>query len=127
MADKVVLVIDDDNDICKTIKEALERLDNFKVITASNGKDGFQMAKRSLPDLVLLDIDMPDMDGFAVLRILKDDAKTFAIPVVMLTGKRDDVSKIAAARLYSEEYLMKPISMLELKKKIDAILARMGK
>ena len=126
MSDKVVLVIDDDKDVCKTIKDALERLGTFQVMTASNGKDGFRMAKRSLPNLVLLDIDMPNMDGFKVLELLKNDAKTFAIPVVMLTGKRDDVSKIAAARLYSEEYLTKPIGMLDLKEKIDNILAKLG-
>ena len=125
MAHRVILVIDDGKDICKTIKDGLERLGEYKVISADNGKDGFRAAKQARPDLVLLDVDMPSMNGFEVLEQLKEDAKTYPIPVVMLTGKKDDDYKIAASRLYSEDYITKPVSLSMLKGRIDAILARL--
>ena len=126
MDDRVILIIDDEKDVCSMVKEGLERLGLFKIIAAHNGKDGVYMAKQAKPDLVLLDIDMPSMNGFKVLQLLKEDSKTYHIPVVMLTGQGDDVSKISAARLYSEEYITKPISIAFLKTRIDAILEKFG-
>jgi DNA-binding response OmpR family regulator len=126
MANRVILVIDDGKDVCRTIKEGLERLGGYKVISAYNGKDGFRAAKQDNPDLVLLDVDMPSVNGFEVLEQLKEDAKTYPIPVVMLTGQKDDTFKIAASRLYSEDYITKPVSLLTLKGRIDTILARLG-
>jgi DNA-binding response OmpR family regulator len=119
------LVIDDGKDVCGTIKEGLERMGGYKVISAQNGRDGFRAAKNSKPDLVLLDVDMPSMNGFEVLEQLKEDAKTYPIPVVMLTGQKDDIFKVAAARLYSEDYITKPVSLSVLKGRIDSILAKL--
>ena len=127
MNDRVILIVDDEKEVCQIVKEGLERLGAFQIIVAHNGKDGFHMAQKAQPDLVLLDIDMPSIDGFKVLEQLKEDQKTYHIPVVMLTGQRDDSFKVAASRLYSEEYITKPISMTALKDKIDPILARFGK
>jgi len=126
MAKRVVLVIDDAEDVCWLIKDALERLGGYTIISAHNGMEGLQLAKQTNPDLVLLDIDMPFMNGFEVLKSLKSDEQTYAIPVVMLTGENSDAFKITAARLYSEEYLTKPISVLALRKRIDTILTRFG-
>jgi two-component system alkaline phosphatase synthesis response regulator PhoP len=126
MADRVVLVIDDEKEVCRIIKEGLERRGRFKIITAYNGQDGFHMAQRAQPDLVLLDIDMPWMNGFRVLELLKEDSKTYSIPVFMLTGHNDDDYKIAASRLYCEDYITKPMSLKELEAKIDVVLARCG-
>ena len=124
MAIKLVLVIDDEEEVCRVIKEGLERIGDFAVISANNGKDGLRMAKRSKPDLVLLDIDMPSMSGFRVLESLKEDSKTFPIPVVMLTAHSEAAYKTSAARLYSEDYITKPVSIVDLKVKIETILAR---
>ena len=126
MAKRVILVIDDAKDVCNVIKDGLEQLGGFKVISAFNGQDGFREAKRSIPDLVLLDIDMPAMNGFEVLEQLKENSKTYPIPVVMLTGQDDDIFRTAASRLYSEDYIAKPVGLIELKSKIDSILARRG-
>lgn len=126
MAKKLILAIDDEKDVCSVLKDGLERSGELKVITANNGKHGLHMAKRAKPDLILLDIEMPKMDGFEVLERLKTDAKTYHIPIIMLTGKRDDAFKIAASRLYSEEYITKPVSIIALKNSIDTILARIG-
>jgi DNA-binding response OmpR family regulator len=126
MTKKKILVIDDGKDVCRAIKDGLEHLGEFKVISAYSGADGFRAAKKANPDLVLLDVDMPSMNGFEVLEQLKEDSKTYQIPVVMLTGQKDDVFKVTASRLYSEDYVTKPVSLLDLKGRIDAILARLG-
>jgi DNA-binding response OmpR family regulator len=126
MAKKLILAVDDEKDVCSLLKNALERSGEFKVVTANSGKNGIHMARRAKPDLILLDIEMPEMNGFEVLELLKTDAKTYHIPVIMLTGKSDDAFKISASRLYSEEYLTKPVSVIALKNSIDTILARIG-
>jgi len=126
MANKVILIIDDEKEVCRIVKDTLERLGAYDVLAAYDGNQGLHMAKQAKPDLVLLDIDMPSMDGFQVLESLKEDSETYHIPVVMLTGQKDDTFKIAASRLYSEDYITKPISIAELKARIDNILARFG-
>ena len=127
MSDKVILIIDDEDEVCRVVKEGLERLDSSKVLAANNGKDGLHIAKKSQPDLILLDIGMPSMNGFQVLELLKEDHETYHIPVVMLTAENEDAFKITASRLYSEDYITKPTSVMEVKNKIDPILARFGK
>jgi DNA-binding response OmpR family regulator len=126
MANRIILVIDDDKNICRIVKEGLEQTDGINIITSYNGKDGFHMAKRAKPDLILLDIGMPVMDGFKVLQLLKQNEETYSIPVVMLSGADDDISRITASKLYCEDYLSKPIGMMALKGRIDTILSRMG-
>jgi DNA-binding response OmpR family regulator len=126
MNERVILIIDDEKEVCKLVKEGLEMMGSFEIIAAHNGKDGLRMAKKSKPDLVLLDIDMPSMNGFKVLQLLKEDLDTYPIPVVMLTGQSDDKSRIASARLYSEDYITKPFGIAELKDRIDTILVRLG-
>jgi DNA-binding response OmpR family regulator len=126
MSKKVILVIDDEESICKIIRDGLQRMGQYKILTAQSGKDGIQLAKKSQPDMVLLDIDMPTMNGFQVLESLKEDPETYSIPVVMLTGQREDEFKVAASRLYSEDYLTKPIRVSELEARINQILAKLG-
>jgi DNA-binding response OmpR family regulator len=128
MANKVILIIDDEKEVCRIAKEALERLGDYKVLAAYDGNKGLDMAKQAKPDLVLLDLDlgMSSMNGFHVLESLKNDSETYHIPVVMLTAKDDDAFRIASSRLYSEEYITKPVSVTELKARIDTILARFG-
>jgi two-component system alkaline phosphatase synthesis response regulator PhoP len=128
MANKVILIIDDEKEVCRIAKEALERLGDYKVLAAYDGNKGLDIAKQAKPDLVLLDLDlaMPSMNGFQVLESLKNDNETYHIPVVMLTAQHDDAFRIAASRLYSEEYITKPVSVTELKTRIDTILARFG-
>ena len=124
MADKVILIIDDEKEVCKIVKEGLERRGLFEVIAAHDGKDGIHKAKKAQPDLILLDIDMPSMNGFKVLELLKAGRKTYHIPVVMLTSQTDEDFKITASALYCEDYITKPVGPAELKAKVDAVLAR---
>lgn len=121
---KVILIIDDDKDFSLLVKMNLEELGNFRVVPATSSKEGIEIAGRIKPDLILLDIIMPEIDGFEVLKILKKDVKTKDIPVVMLTVKDDEASKLKASQLYGEDYITKPIGADNLKTVIERNLKK---
>lgn len=118
---KKILIIDDEEELCSLVSEFLGKK-GFTAISANRGKEGIKIAQRLMPNLILLDINMPKMDGFAVLEKLKNSEKTITIPVIMLTGRGDDESKIKASGLYSEYYITKPFDLEELASKIRQIL-----
>ncbi|MDP2924505.1 MAG: response regulator [Candidatus Omnitrophota bacterium] len=126
MAKKNILIIDDEKNFCLLVKKNLELLGDFEVSIATDGKAGIKMAKAMKPHLILLDILMPGMDGFKVLEELKKSGDTIGISVVMLTAKEDSEAKFRAARLYDEEYIVKPIEDTELKTIIEKVLDRRG-
>lgn len=126
MIKKRILIIDDEEDFCELVRKNLELSSNFKVDTAISGKEGIKLAKAIKPDLILLDILMPGMDGFEVLKELKRDKDTAMVPVVMLTARKDDESKSKAAQLYDSGYITKPIEALDLKTEIEEVLRRRG-
>jgi len=119
-----VLIIDDEEEIGFFVKKLLEHFGSYRVIVATNGQDGLKAARRERPDLILLDISMPRMDGFAVLKALKEDLDTTSIPVIMLTALDTDEAKERAASLYHEDYIVKPCRAEELKAKIEDVLSR---
>jgi len=121
---KKILIIDDEKDLCFFVRQNLRLLGNYEVIIARNGKEGIKAARARKPDLILLDIMMPDLDGFEVLRRLKEDNKTVFIPVIFLTAKGDEESKLKAASLYNDDYIVKPFEMRVLKSKIDNVLEK---
>jgi len=121
-----ILMIDDEADLCFFVKANLEIVGNYEVITATSGKEGLRAASWHKPDVILLDVMMPGMDGFEVLKKLKAEVKTAQIPVLMLTAKNDDDSKMKAAGLYGDDYLVKPIEFKTLKSRIDSVLAAKG-
>lgn len=123
---KKILIIDDEADFCKSVKMNLELGSEFEVEIALSGDEGIKLAKTKKPNLILLDIIMPKMDGFEVLKSLKKDKDTIAIPVVMLTAKTDDASKLRASMLYDEKYLSKTIESPQLKAEIEKVLRRSG-
>lgn len=110
MADKTILAIDDESDILLIIRTALES-EGYKVLTASNGPDGIASAKEAKPDLIVLDVMMPDMDGFEVLRRLRADDATLDIPVVMLTGLSDKDRIKSALDMGVSHYIVKPFEL----------------
>lgn len=118
---KKILIIDDEPNICSVVSQFFEKK-GFTAITAESGKEGIEIANQLVPDLILLDINMPKMDGFAVLVKLKNDQRTMSIPVVMLTGRSDDIAKLSASALSSEYYITKPCDLEELDSKIKQIL-----
>ena len=121
-----ILMIDDEKDLCFFVKANLEIVGNYEVLTATSGKEGLRTASWNKPDVILLDVMMPGMDGFEVLKKLKEDVKTSSIPVIMLTAKADDESKMRAAGLYGDDYLIKPVEFKTLKARIDSVLESKG-
>jgi two-component system alkaline phosphatase synthesis response regulator PhoP len=119
-----ILMIDDEEGLSKLVKLNLEMTGDFEVITAPNGKQGIDLAKEIKPDLILLDILMPDMDGFETLERLKKDDDTAKIPVIILSAKGDAVSMDKVRNLCGELYVSKPIEAEDLKAKIEKILKR---
>lgn len=120
---KKILLIDDEEDFAFFVKANLGLISNYEIIVATKGKKGIKTALKEKPALILLDIMLPGMDGFEVLKRLKKNEKTMNIPVIMLTAKNEDESKIKAAGLYCEDYIVKPIEIRILNAKIHKILS----
>jgi len=126
MEKRYVLLIDDEQAFRDLVRMNLEISGKFKVTAAQNGKEGIKLAKSQKPDVILLDIRMPKMDGFEVLKVLKEDRDTMAIPVIMLSAIDDDASKIESSRMLSEYYVTKPITAEVLISKIEWVLNLRG-
>ena len=110
MAKKTILLIDDEKDILKLLQYNLEK-EGFGVISAASGETGFELAKTKRPDLVVLDIMMPGMDGVEVLKLLKRSDRTQAIPVIMLTAKGSETDQVVGLELGAADYIPKPFSV----------------
>lgn len=119
-----ILIIDDEKDFTFFVKANLELGGEYKVEVANNGKDGIKAAEHHRPDAILLDIMMPGLSGLDTLKILKEKETTFQIPVVMLTAKGDEESKMMAATMFNEDYIVKPVEIEVLKAKIKSVIAR---
>jgi DNA-binding response OmpR family regulator len=118
-----ILIIDDEEDLVFFIKSALELHGRYRVFYSTDGKSGIEIARREKPTLILLDIMMPEMDGLEVLKELKEDTRTEAIPVVMLSAKNDDHSMTEAFGSYAQYYIVKPVEMDVLAAQIDYVLS----
>ena len=118
-----ILIIEDEEILRLTLADRLT-MEGFRVHAAANGKDGLSQAKEHLPDLILCDIMMPEMDGYGVLRGLQLDAQTAAIPFIFLTAKADPPQMRAGMNLGADDYLCKPVAKAEL---LAAIRARLWK
>jgi len=110
MAKKTILVIDDEAGFVDVVKMRLEAND-FKIISAYDGETGLEKARRELPDLILLDLVMPKLNGFDVLVKLKHDPHTANIPVIILTAKSETEHIMEAENLGATDYIIKPASM----------------
>jgi len=120
-----ILVVDDEADILNLLDYTLSRA-GFEVVTATDGPEALEKAKRSTPSLIVLDIMLPDMDGTDVLKRLKDNEATRRIPVIMLTAKGDEIDKIVGLELGAEDYVTKPFSPREFVLRVKAVLKRAG-
>ncbi len=118
-----ILIVDDEEDFCYFVKKNLEAISNYEIITATRGRKGIQIARKEKPDLILLDIMMPGIDGLEVLKRLKGNEKTQNIPIIMLTAKDEDESKIKALGSFCDDYIVKPVENMVLKGKIHKILS----
>lgn len=118
-----VLVIDDEKDIIELVSYNLQK-EGFAVKGAANGETGLAMIRSELPDLVLVDLMMPGIDGLEVCRRLRSDARTAAIPVIMLTAKSAESDRIVGLELGADDYVSKPFSARELAARVKAVLRR---
>jgi len=120
-----ILVVDDDRNLLKLFKYVLEK-DGFAVITAMDGERGLELALAERPDLVMLDLKMPKLDGMEVLRKLKADPLTAAIPVVMITASAQKADAERALREGAVGYIIKPFHIAELRDCVRAALSFEG-
>ncbi len=125
MKGPTILVVDDDPVIQKLLSVNFE-MEGYRVVTASDGLDGLERVKEESPDLVLLDVMMPRMDGFEVTRRLKSDPATKEIPVVLLSAKAQSTDLQVGLDAGADDYVTKPFDPLELLDKVAALLGRDG-
>ena len=118
-----LLVVDDDPRVAALLSDWMDR-DRYEVLTAPDGIAGVASAREHLPDLILLDLEMPGMDGIAAARELKQDPSTNAIPVVLLTACRDTDAKVQAFRAGADDYVTKPFECEEIDARIELMLNR---
>ncbi len=120
---RTILIVDDESAIRLSIKAALEG-EEYSFLEASSGKDALNKTKKDRPDLILLDIMMPGMDGFEVLKALKDDPSTKRIPVIMLTAKSDIQSVEKGHSGGAIYYINKPFIVSNLVKKVNFVVKK---
>lgn len=115
-----ILLVEDELTFAETLRYNLER-EGYSVIHAPDGVEGLELARRQQPDLIVLDIMLPRLDGFSVCRILRQESD---IPVIMLTARQDEVDRIAGLELGADDYITKPFSLGEFLARLRAILRR---
>lgn len=120
MAGQTILIVDDDAHIRDVVRFALEK-SGFKTIEGKNGSQALELAEKHNPDLLLLDILMPEMDGTEVCRILRTSS---SLPIIFLSSQDDEIDKVVGLELGSDDYITKPFSPRELVARVKAVLRR---
>jgi DNA-binding response OmpR family regulator len=115
-----ILVVEDEQTLIETLEYSLRR-QGYDVLTAMDGRTAIEVAQRHAPQLVVLDIMLPGLDGFEVCRILRQETN---VPILMLTARTDEVDKIVGLEVGADDYLTKPFSMRELVARVKALLRR---
>lgn len=115
---KTILVVEDDNNIRRSIEFCLEQA-GYSVITAQDGLSGMQIALETIPDLILLDLILPKMNGYLVCEALKSEESTSSIPIVIMSAKAEE-EDIEKSRIHgADDYMVKPFTPGELRKKVE--------
>ena len=107
---KTILLIEDTIDFLENLTECLE-MEDYKILPANNGKRGIELARKFIPDLIICDIIMPEMDGYEVLHLILDMSETYEIPFIFSTSMSEKVDLTEAARLGADDYIVKPFDM----------------
>ena len=118
-----VLVVDDEPDALELIDYNL-RGGGYQVFTAANGTRAMELAQRHLPDLIILDLMLPEIDGIEVCKILRRNTETQDIPIIMLTAKADEIDRVIGLEVGADDYVTKPFSPRELTLRVKNILRR---
>lgn len=120
MKQSKILVVDDDKNLVDVLKYNLEK-DNYQVVMALDGNRALELARSEKPDLIILDVMLPGLDGFEICRILRND---MTVPILMLTAKADEVDRVVGLKLGADDYVSKPFSLAELMARVRAMLRR---
>jgi two-component system alkaline phosphatase synthesis response regulator PhoP len=126
MAKEKILVVDDEEDILELIRFNLVR-EGYKVLCAPSGEEAMNIGQSEIPDLMVLDLMLPGIDGLEVTRILKNDSRTKDIPIVMLTAKGEEADIVTGLELGADDYITKPFSPRVLVARVRAVLRRQSK
>ena len=125
MSKATILVVEDEADIRELVQLTLERA-NYSVITAETGEEACKLAVSELPDLIILDLMLPDMQGFDVCKRLRGQSTTTTIPIIMATARGEEVDVVLGLELGADDYIKKPFSLSELISRVRAVLRRSG-
>jgi len=123
MNPKKILIVDDEVDLVETVRFPLE-IEGYHVLVAHNGEDALSEARKESPDLILLDLMLPKLDGYKVCRLLKFDERYKHIPILMLTAKTQEKDKVIGMETGANEYITKPFDMDYLMKKVKEYLSK---
>jgi DNA-binding response OmpR family regulator len=119
---KTILVVDDEERLTSLVKTYLTQ-DGFRVVTARNGREALFLARQEKPDLIVLDLMMPEMGGYEFMRLHRKERET---PIILLTAKVEDADKVLGLELGADDYVTKPFSPRELTARVRAVLRRAG-
>lgn len=120
-----IAIVEDEQNIVELVKYNLDR-EGYRTISANNGRKGLELVKQELPDLVILDLMMPEMDGLTVCKQLRSDPQTKGIPIIILTAKSEEADRVLGLEMGADDYVTKPFSPRELVARVRAVLRRSG-
>jgi two-component system alkaline phosphatase synthesis response regulator PhoP len=123
MSPKRILIVDDEPDLVETLRFPLE-MEGYQVLVADNGEMGLNLARKERPDLIILDLMLPKLDGYKVCRLLKFDERFKEIPVLMVTAKTQEKDRLLGKETGADEYITKPFDIEKLLEKVKAYLGR---
>ncbi len=118
-----LLVVDDDREIVRVLRAYLER-EGYRVLTASTGEEALHVIRRERPDLILLDLMLPDRDGWDLTRLVRADTGLRHIPIIMLTARTEEADRVVGLELGADDYVSKPFSPREVVARVRAVLRR---
>jgi len=123
MSEKNILVVEDEPSIAEVVGLYLSRA-GFRVQTAKDGRQAISMLEKNIPDLVVMDIMLPEIDGLSLTRWLRDQSN---VPIIMVTSRREEIDRIAGLEMGADDYVVKPFSPQELVSRVRAVLRRVGR
>jgi len=119
---KKILIVEDEKKIAEMVRQHLTR-EQYEVVTAADGPAGLELARRERPDLIILDLMLPGINGFDVCREIRKESQ---VPIIMLTARSEEIDKLVGLELGADDYITKPFSLAELTARIRAVLRRAG-
>ncbi len=125
MAHEHIMVVDDEEDILELVGYNLERI-GYRVTRVDSGEDALRIARDKEPDLILLDLMLPGIDGLEVCRLLKQDNRTSSIPIIMLTARGDEADIVAGLEVGADDYITKPFSPRVMVARVKTVMRRIG-